>query len=529
MGKRGFTLIELSIVLTIIGLMIGGSFKVMKMMREKAKMAEAKEQVLGVKNAVLGYASKEYFLPLNSEFDGNLSTSKDPNHPIFYTADNNLKYDDICAFTTTSLKVNNRGITIDKVAFVIAHEGANYNLQTGLDANNTVKIYSPSDKVDDNTTIMNNANHEYDDIVEWVTLDQLKNEIGCVDKPFKFITDKLPNAKVGVLYPDLNISAEAKLMVENNISAVNINCSPTSQKGINFISANFSGTPTEAGTATFNCSATEAVPSSRVITKEFLITIDPNYNKETNATCTLDSECSGGYCVNNRCSSGLSGNTCINGGDCVSGYCASGVCVTGAAGENCDDSGDCQSGLCINSICQAGAIGDACSNNNNCLSGFCADVDPSANINLRCTTGVFNDYCDNGGDCKSGICQGGLCSGYMGDTCTANAECLSGYCDSNRTCASIPVDSNGSSSGGGGGGGGGTITYTVSSISNGSYTLNGGSCKTGVTNGVASGTYMEVFKFSGCDNWWLQNQGLVNDLDTNGNTVVNCNSSGACN
>jgi len=389
MGRRGFTLIELSIVLTIIGLMIGGSFKVMKMMRERAKIAEAKEQVLAAKNAVIGYVLKWPDLPTVTEFDANLSTSKDPNHPMFYTADTSLWVtgNDVCEFTSTSLKVNNRGSTINDVAFVIAHEGANYNLQTDLNVSNqTVYIHTPFTKRDDNPTIMNNAGHEYDDVVEWVTLDQLKKEVGCIDKPFRFIIDKLPNGKVGVQYP--SVLGTAKLEVENSLpgETVSMDCTPKPQYGIDFNATtnglNFYGTPTTATIINFDCNATVS-NSNQFAQKKFAITIDPNYNKETNATCTSDAECGGGFCV--------------------VGY----GCQTGAFDVRCVDGADCKSGICYGGVC-GGAIGSACSSSTQCLSGYCngtsCDLMPSSDGN---GTGGVGDTCQNVNDCQSGLhCSG---------------------------------------------------------------------------------------------------------------------------
>lgn len=528
MQKRAFTLIELSIVLTIIGLLIGGSFKMMKMMREKAKTAEAKEQVLGAKNAIFGYAAKEYFLPLNSEFDANLSTSKDPNHPMFYAADTNIQYDDICAFTTTGLIVINRGSTINDVAFIVAHEGANYNMQTALIAN-VVTIHGADAQIDDNATPINIA-EPYDDVVEWVTLKQLQDDIGCVDKQFRFVTDKLPNGKVGVVYP--SIAGTAKLEVENTLpgETVSMDCTPRPQQGIDFNTTtdgfNFYGTPTTATILQFYCNATVS-NSNQSAQKKFSITIDPNYNKETNASCTLDSECGGGYCVNNLCSSGLSGNVCINGGDCVSGYCAGGVCTTGSAGESCSIDGDCQNGICVSGVCQTGAFNALCVDGGDCQSSIC--------VSGTCQTGAFDAPCISGGDCQSGICQGGACSGYMGDTCTANSECLSGYCDANNTCASIPYDTN-STSGGSGGGGGGVVGVAPScSLASSPSVINASQTAT-LNYSISSGPASGIFSPSSgdCSNFTNSTGGSCTTASLTRNilfalNVTNAYGSGSCN
>jgi prepilin-type N-terminal cleavage/methylation domain-containing protein len=389
MSKKGFTLIELSIVLTIIGLMIGGSFKMMKMMREKAKTQEAKEQVLAAKNAVMGYALEYVDLPTAPEFKDILSPSKDENHPVMYVVDSNLANDyDICAFKSTNLKVD----VNTSIAFIIVHEGANYNMQTDLSAN-PIKIYPPSKEIGKNGS-SSGLQESYDDIVEWVTLEQLQKEVGCANKPFRFATDKLPNAKVGVHYPDINTSTLAELKVENNISSVVLNCLPNSQYGINFTNPAFSGTPTESGVAWFECTAAETPPSDRNITKAFPITIDPNYNKETNATCTSDAECGGGICV--------------------VGY----GCQTGAFDVRCVDGGDCKSGICYGGFC-GGAIGSACSSSTQCLSGYCDGIlcalMPSGDGNSTETCKTEGQSCQTNGECCSGLsCKNGV---WVGKQC----------------------------------------------------------------------------------------------------------------
>lgn len=268
MKRTAFTLIELAIALTIIGIMIGGSLQAVKAMREKSKVAEAKEQVRASKDAILGYVGKWPSLPTVDNFDANLSPIKNNQHAIFYAPDTVLSTinNDICAYNTTALKVVDNGRTIDNVAFVIAHEGANYNMQTARNVN-TVNIYAPSTRIDDNTTPVNIVDF-YDDIVEWVTLSELKENVNCNDKPFRFLNDRLPHG-------DYNTSYNATLYVENNVSFVNIVCTPSLNHNINFSDPNFSGIPNSPGTALFSCTATEIPPATRTITKQYIITIDP--------------------------------------------------------------------------------------------------------------------------------------------------------------------------------------------------------------------------------------------------------------
>ena len=306
MKRKAFTLIELAIALTIIGLMIGGSFQAVKAMRERTKVSEAKEQIRAAKDAVMGYVIMYPNLPSNSEFQSDLTPTKSTQHTIFYAADTSLSTinNDICAYNATNLNVIDNGVTpakvIPNVAFVLAHESANSNMQTALnalDTPNVVNIYGPSSKVDDNTTPVNIVDF-YDDTVEWVTLAELQRNVDCSSKPFRFLNDRLPNGIVNTPY-------SATLYVENNISSANINCTPTPNHNISFTDPDFSGIPDTSGTALLNCVATETSPATRTITKQYLITIDPDTSIGGTGTTLLPN-----------------GSDCQNNKDCASNNCA---------------------------------------------------------------------------------------------------------------------------------------------------------------------------------------------------------------
>jgi prepilin-type N-terminal cleavage/methylation domain-containing protein len=304
MKRKAFTLIELAIALTIVGLMIGGSFQAVKAMRERTKVSEAKEQIKAAKDAVMGYVIMYPNLPSNSEFQSDLTPTKSTQHTIFYAADTSLSTinNDICAFNTTNLNVVDNGVTIPNVAFVLAHESADYNMQTALDTSVTpteVHIYGASTKVDDNTSPVNIVDF-YDDIVEWVTLAELQRNVNCNEKPFGFLNDRLPHGIVNTPY-------NATLYVENNISSASINCTPTANHNISFTDPNFSGTPNLSGTPIFDCTATEAAPATRTTTKQYIITIDADTSGGTGGItpgslasgeeCTDNAACASGSCV----------------------------------------------------------------------------------------------------------------------------------------------------------------------------------------------------------------------------------------
>jgi len=279
MKKRGFTLIELAITMTIIGLIIGGSFKAVKMMRERNKTYEAKENIKSATDAVIGYSLEWVDLPTQAEFN-DISPVKGQQKPLFYFSDPALANDkDICAFQTTNLRVVDKsGATdhnIDNIAFVIASDSINYNMQTGVDTSTTpneIKVYSPSTKVDDNGSDFIRASDEYDDIVRWVTLSELKQKVNCGDHPLKIVNNSLPST-------DTTSSYSATIVVDGNYTA------PSSSDctfdipyntSFSYDDTNYeitNSTPTRpSGTAVVHCSVTA---DGRTVNKNFAITINP--------------------------------------------------------------------------------------------------------------------------------------------------------------------------------------------------------------------------------------------------------------
>ncbi len=342
MQKRAFTLIELAIVLTIIGLIIGGSFESIRSIQERNKIAEAKEQIETIKNAIIGYALMWPNLPSNAEFEANISTAGGSQIPIFYAVDANLSNinHDICAYDTTNLTLVDNSISpsrvIPNVAFVLAHASANYNMQTALNTSISpyrVNIYSPSTKVDDNNTPVNIA-EAYDDIVTWMTLPELQNLVKCSKNSLEIITDyALPRDINGTNYVGANIYADGgfpfvdggdsdseidyEWCLENAPSWLNANiCNGAFVSQADCSTATYSrctspylyGTKTEAGTFGFKVYVRDS--AARESKKSFTIAIDLSIVGDgsggstllpKDAPCSVGSECQSGICIKNKC------------------------------------------------------------------------------------------------------------------------------------------------------------------------------------------------------------------------------------
>jgi prepilin-type N-terminal cleavage/methylation domain-containing protein len=308
--KRAFTLIELAIAIAIIGILLGGSFQVIKAMKERARVAEAKDQIKAAREAIIGFTITHPNLPTNDDFKNDLSPTRSIQHSLLYIADTTLSTmnNDVCAYSTTNLNLVDNGVeparVISNVAFVLVHEGANYNMQTTVNTAitpNVVNIYGPDHKGDDNTAIVNIAEH-YDDIVGWVTLDELQQNVRCSDTPLRIVNDSLPRGIVGSYY-------SATIFVDGNYTQASTDCDfINANKGLIYLEPNIGGYPTSSGTVGVGCSV---AADDKTVSKIFAITIDTNSTGGTDGT--------GGTGSTTPPTDGSYGTECDKKSDCLPG------------------------------------------------------------------------------------------------------------------------------------------------------------------------------------------------------------------
>lgn len=211
---RGFTLIELAMVLVLIGLLVGMGAGLIGLLVKRAKYSESRERVKENVEAIVGYALTHGHLPgTSSEIQKAMKSFRDSyNKKLMYVFSDNLKDSgSICNATTNATNIeikwnctdascsSHEGL-IQDVAFLIISADGNYNHQTvdsslsgskfqkimdspliGIKVtdNFTINVYAPGvENIDDWREDMNRP-EVYDDIVEYKTLNQLKALLGC--------------------------------------------------------------------------------------------------------------------------------------------------------------------------------------------------------------------------------------------------------------------------------------------------------------------------------------------------------------
>lgn len=205
MKNKGFSLIELSIAIVIVGLLIAMGMKMLVPLVERTKRAATREAVAAAVEAVIGFAETNNRLPSNLEFPGVVRNSKDVwGENLVYLHDINLEVaDSVCARNTTGLSLetcDNLGCatpvdTTGDIAFLVLSGGANQNIQTNTTAA-TVKVYSMGLLGIDDDALGVNRPEAYDDILERVVLPELRVKAGCFGSLLNIMTLEIPSGFV---------------------------------------------------------------------------------------------------------------------------------------------------------------------------------------------------------------------------------------------------------------------------------------------------------------------------------------------
>ncbi|MCX8044738.1 MAG: putative Ig domain-containing protein [Desulfobacterota bacterium] len=284
--NRGFTLIEIAIVLVIVGLLVGMGASMVKPLTQRAKFSETREVVQSAVQSVIGYATASgNRLPDGVTFPTIIRSGKDAwGKNIEYVFDNALTVTtSVCNRGTTNLTVrrcNNAACTgavvVTNVAFVVLSSGSNYNNQTAasqaISMPTTINVYDADiDGVDNcNDAPAGIRAERYDDIVEMVTIYDLKAKTGCADREIRVVTRNLPLGKVGSSYPAATLSAANGTAPYTWTVTIGTLPSGLTLAGATGVIA---GTPMAAGTYPFTVQVTDS--AGYTAQQSLSITIDP--------------------------------------------------------------------------------------------------------------------------------------------------------------------------------------------------------------------------------------------------------------
>ncbi|HXE96022.1 MAG TPA: type II secretion system protein [Dongiaceae bacterium] len=213
--RRGFTLVELAIVLVIVGLLVGLGSGMTGILSTAIKVRETRDTADANVQAVTSWASANNRIPAATGFGNFSSVAKSrqdswgrPFTFLYYSsiARTSPTKDTICGRSSTPLTVTtiDPPATIKNVAYVILSSGDNPAPKEIKSTLNGPKITATANATGN---IIVNPGAADSDIVRWVTLDELRSKVGCQGAPLKIVNNELPFANVGgnysaTIFPD---------------------------------------------------------------------------------------------------------------------------------------------------------------------------------------------------------------------------------------------------------------------------------------------------------------------------------------
>jgi len=209
--KKGFTLVELAIVMVIVGLLIGMGAGMIGPMTKRAKLLETTETLKQMKESIIGYIASRKEVPCDAtevctapdvRFNSLVNTRDKYNSALYYIYSGNLRTDgatniDICGVSSANITLRIchdsacvTSNTVNNVAFIVLSRGENINKQTngnGTMGATIVTVYDPGiNNVPDGDTTDTDAGgnainrvESYDDIYMYATLLELQGKLSC--------------------------------------------------------------------------------------------------------------------------------------------------------------------------------------------------------------------------------------------------------------------------------------------------------------------------------------------------------------
>lgn len=198
--KRGFTLIEMAVVLVIVGLVLATTLPLLTERIAKQKATKGVQGLNILKQEIIGFAIANARLPTSVELQ-NFSGYEDVwDNPVAYYPATGLDSTTISpSLTTTDLTLRRTGSTgsddFTDQAFIIASRGPNVNLQIDEDADPgtdiVVETYAPGyasfesvDNVNTSNDIGSLRLEPFDDVVDYVSLAFLQSKLAAASNAY---------------------------------------------------------------------------------------------------------------------------------------------------------------------------------------------------------------------------------------------------------------------------------------------------------------------------------------------------------
>lgn len=232
-SNAGFTVVEMAIVMIIVGILVALGVSMMGPLARTAKVNETQATIDADIESLFGFAATYKRLPTNANFAASVKKTNDAwANALYYLVDGNLapsvpysSPDYICTRRSTGLTVRNcitdncattagtDYVDIPNIAFALISGGDNFNVQTASAAGRvTVYVRNGATARDTCTAAGNCPNYSgtminqaerYDDIVKWVTLDELRIKSGCQGGQLKMLNNELPSGTTTAYSADI--------------------------------------------------------------------------------------------------------------------------------------------------------------------------------------------------------------------------------------------------------------------------------------------------------------------------------------
>ncbi len=222
MNNKGMTLLFVTILLMLVTSIVTAGIMVTGALTKRTKIAETHKIIDEGIQSVAGYAATNRRLPTTAEIAAIMKRSNDAwGNQVHYIVDNNLtsipagSVDAICGKRTANITIRNctdaacsAYTDIPNVVLLILSGGENVNNQTAgtqaVTGATIINVYTAGLNVDNYAGDLGGARAEpHDDIARWVTLEELKNKVGCygaAQGAFRIINNELPDACTGQPY-----------------------------------------------------------------------------------------------------------------------------------------------------------------------------------------------------------------------------------------------------------------------------------------------------------------------------------------